>query len=111
MCVKCALHIKAGVQASTEEDTDMEVTDLETGVSREDTHALYGFRESTAGALNVSLTEAGFSPIKVSKLSRRDVVGYGKRKAVEAEAAAHSQLATSLDISPVFAEQEGSERL
>jgi len=80
-------------------------------LSEEDTAISMSYKEQAAETLNASLTDAGYSPLKMTKLSKRDKGGYGKRKAIEAQGAATSQVASCLNIPPALPEETSQRKI
>ncbi|RXM94358.1 ARL14 effector protein [Acipenser ruthenus] len=111
LCPMCRMHSQAHSEPSEESDEDnMDYLILVAGPSREDATAISSLAEQAVGNMSTSLTEAGFSPVKVIKASRRDEVGDGKRKAAEAKEAAVSHLSTGLQIPPAIFDNSGMDR-
>ncbi|XP_058871465.1 zinc finger protein 79-like isoform X1 [Acipenser ruthenus] len=73
LCPMCRMHSQAHSEPSEESDEDnMDYLILVAGPSREDATAISSLAEQAVGNMSTSLTEAGFSPVKVIKASRRD---------------------------------------
>lgn len=108
ICMKCNIKASSDRQCSTEDDSEMEVADIECGTSKEDKSMAYSMKQQTMQVVNTTLQGAGYSPLKAQKVSKRDLVGYGKRKVTEAEEAVKSQLATSLDVDQAIFEKSDS---
>ena len=81
---------------STDADVDIE---FEPGTSRQDSATVRSIIAETEDALNKTLTDIGYSPLKIQRISQRDKHSYGKRKASEVKEAAISSLATCLRVS------------
>jgi len=93
-------------KSSSSESEEMDISSLDAETA-EDAQVLKSFTEATATSVDQSLQDAGFSPLKGKKVSKRDQESYGKRKAVEVKEAAVSQLATCLKV-PVHALKDPS---
>ena len=93
-------------KSSSSESEEMDISSLNAETA-EDAQVLKSFTEATATSVDQSLQDAGFSPLKGKKVSKRDQESYGKRKAVEVKEAAVSQLATCLKV-PVHALKDPS---
>lgn len=100
LCPSCRKYTRTHVESAEEDNESDEVMDLHDIVaesSRSDAHVVSNLVDQAQTTVNTSLTSAGFSPMK-EKVSSRDKVKYGKRKATEVKEAAVSQLATVLRV-------------
>ena len=104
LCPSCRKHSLKDDESETEVD-EMDYINLPAATSREDSEAMNNIAQEQIYKLNLSLTDAGFSPLKVQKVSQRDRISYGKRKAFEVKDAVVQQLATSLRIPPTILNQ------
>lgn len=98
LCPNCRKCFEEPTSSEPESEDTMEYADLEAGPSTENIRTLCSISDTSVTALDTTLTEAGFTPVKPKKVSQRDVIGYGKRKAEEVKAAAVSQLAMCLQV-------------
>lgn len=84
------------LQDKTDDEEFMPTSDVV--CDRDDRLVLSSLHAPEVNSLNKNLANAGFSPLKPEAVSRRDIVGYGKRKCREVQSAASSELASCLGV-------------
>ena len=98
MCPVCRKQTDAEGEDS---DSEMELSTLEARTSKEDHQMLSSMVEARFEAVNRTLTDAGFSPMKSRKVSSRDKVSSAKRKAEQVKEAAVSYVSACLHVPPI----------